>query len=169
MPKLTSQSFDNFDFKKSQCAKREQTRIDKMSHETSKKELRDQYHRNYYNEVVQFEKRRAELGSLKAMEKDLAKRELKQVTNQRIESIKVDMEGKEQAKLAYLRNEANKRNLESMYKFKENEFKEANRMLYKKLEQDKRNQMYHDKLLVEEGFRKSQQLKASKAYKKSHK
>lgn len=81
---------------------------------------------------------------------------------------KIDIEAKEQAKLAYLRNLTNKRNIETLYKVKENQFKEDNKLAYKKLEQEKRNQLYHDRLLVEEEFRKTQQAQASKIYNKNH-
>lgn len=70
--------------------------------------------------------------------------------------------------MEYLRNLTNKRNLESLYKVKESEFKEANKFAYKKLEQEKRNQLYHDRLLVEEAFRKAQQAQANKIYQKNH-
>ncbi|CAF0753441.1 unnamed protein product [Brachionus calyciflorus] len=139
-----------------------------MKNEMEKSDLRDQYHRNYYTEVVQFEKRRTELENLKNLTRDVAKRELKTVNLQRIDSGKVDIEAKEQAKLSYLRNQTNKRNLENEYRLKDNEFKEANRIAYKKLEADKRNGLYHDRILVEEAIRKTQQLKSKNQHRKNH-
>lgn len=67
-------------------AKREQQRLDKMTQLYNKNDERDQYHRNYSQEVAQFEQRRAELLDLKKMDRELAKKELKQHYTQVIES-----------------------------------------------------------------------------------
>lgn len=83
---FVSTSMDNISFKREKVAQREQQRLEKMNENVERQQIRDQYHRNYSQQVADFEKRRTELIELKNNDRDLGKKELKQHYIQVIDS-----------------------------------------------------------------------------------
>ena len=63
-----------------------------------------------------------------------------------------------------MRNEATKRNMERMNKIHEQALKEANKLAFKRSQEDQRNQVYHDKIVIEEAIRNANQKQAQLSY-----
>ncbi len=109
--------------------RREQGIVERLLQEQRKQEKRERYHRELTSQIQDFENKRTETNVQKSLNVAKAKQELNVLNMSRLEGMKVDTEAKDQARMVYLRNEANKRAQAQANKVESEVQKEENRIV----------------------------------------
>lgn len=139
------------------AAKREQERKGVLSDAGIKADLKSQFEKKLTLQIMESEKRRTDQAFVKNEQRNAAKRQVFAFNSKRVDSTKSNQEAKEQAKFDYLRSQQNTRNEQRVNSIQDAAAKEANKIAFKKVQQQERNKNYHDRILYEEAARQAQQ------------